>query len=69
MNIILDEYVEIRNSTLGIKPDKLLVTEKGKPVYEKLIYRVVKNNLAKVTSLEKKSPQSLQNRKLLNHLL
>ncbi len=60
MIVILDQYIEIRNSTLGFIPEKLLVTESGNPVYEKLIYRVVKNNLAKVTSLEKKSPHVLR---------
>jgi integrase/recombinase XerC len=43
-----------------LKTEKLFVTESGKPVYEKLIYRVVNNNLAKVTLLEKKSPHVLR---------
>lgn len=59
MNQVFEEYLKIRNFTIG-KTEKLLVTESGKPVYEKLIYRVVKNNLAKVTSLEKKSPHVLR---------
>lgn len=41
-------------------PECLLITEKGNPVYEKLIYRVVKSNLDKVTSLDKKSPHVLR---------
>ena len=36
------------------------MTEEGKPAYEKLIYRVVTNNLAKVTLLEKRSPHVLR---------
>ena len=37
-----------------------MVTETGKPAYEKLVYRVVNTNLAKVTLLEKKSPHVLR---------
>ena len=68
INNLLELYVEIRNKELGFIPEKLLVTDKGKPVYEKLIYRVVKNNLSKVTSLEKKSPHVLRH-SYATHLL
>ncbi len=60
VNNLLEKYVIARNEEFGFKPEFLLVTDKGKKVYEKLIYRVVKNNLAKVTSLEKKSPHVLR---------
>lgn len=60
INNLLDNYVVARNRELGYSPEFLLVTDKGKQVYEKLIYRVVKNNLAKVTSFEKKSPHVLR---------
>ncbi|HSH18917.1 MAG TPA: tyrosine-type recombinase/integrase [Draconibacterium sp.] len=60
INQLIEHYIYARNTTIGFKTDRLLVTEAGKPVYEKLIYRVVKNNLSKVTSLEKKSPHVLR---------
>ncbi len=60
INKLLELYVQVRNETVGSLTERLLVTENGKPVYEKLIYRVVKNNLAKVTLLEKKSPHVLR---------
>lgn len=60
INNLLDLYVNIRNKNIGFEADCLLVTEKGEPVYEKLIYRVVKDNLAKVTLLEKRSPHVLR---------
>ena len=60
INNLLENYVIARNRELGFNPEFLLVTDKGKQVYEKLIYRVVKNNLAKITSLEKKSPHVLR---------
>ena len=68
INQLIEQYIEKRNITFGIKTEKLLVTEAGKPVYEKLIYRVVKNNLAKVTLLEKKSPHVLRH-SYATHLL
>jgi len=60
INSLLELYINVRNTTVGFKTEKLLVTEDGKPAYEKLIYRVVTNNLAKVTLLEKKSPHVLR---------
>ncbi|MBN1986028.1 MAG: tyrosine-type recombinase/integrase, partial [Prolixibacteraceae bacterium] len=60
INNLFFQYLELRNETIGFTPERLLVTGKGKPVYEKLIYRVVKSNLEKVTSLEKKSPHVLR---------
>ncbi len=60
INPLLEEYIRAKNEILGFATEQLLVTENGKPVYEKLIYRVVKNNLSKVTLLEKKSPHVLR---------
>ena len=60
INTLLNQYFEIRNKTIEFTPESLLVTEKGKKIYEKLIYRVVTTNLEKVTSLEKKSPHILR---------
>jgi integrase/recombinase XerC len=57
---LLELYINDRNTAVGFKTEKLLVLKSGKPVYEKLIYRVVNNNLAKVTLLEKKSPHVLR---------
>jgi integrase/recombinase XerC len=39
---------------------RLVVTGKGEPVYEKLVYRIVKGYLAQVTLSEKKSPHILR---------
>ena len=60
INSLFESYVIARNKQIGYKTEYLLVTEKGDQVYEKLIYRVVKKNLAKVTSLEKRSPHVLR---------
>lgn len=60
INQLFEQYLSIRNIKIDLKTEKLFVTETGKPVYEKLIYRVVNKNLAKVTLLEKKSPHVLR---------
>jgi integrase/recombinase XerC len=44
------------------------LTSKGKPVYEKLIYRVVCKNLAMVTTIDQKSPHVLRHT-FATHLL
>ncbi len=68
MNTLIVQYIKERDSKLGYTPELFLVTEEGKPVYEKLIYRVVKESLEKVTSLEKKSPHVLRH-SYATHLL
>ncbi len=60
INPLVEQYLNEKSNKIGFKTVQLLVTDKGKNVYEKLIYRVVKNNLAKVTLLEKKSPHVLR---------
>jgi integrase/recombinase XerC len=60
INFLLDSYIVTRDVEVACNSGFLFVTEKGKPVYHKLVYRVVTNNLAKVTSLEKKSPHVLR---------
>lgn len=68
INKLLDLYVDKRNEKFGLNVKCLLLTEKGMPVYEKLIYRVVKDNLAKVTLLEKRGPHVLRH-SYATHLL
>jgi integrase/recombinase XerC len=60
INQLFGQYFKEKDKEIGCKTERLLVTDKGKPVYEKLVYRVVNNNLAKVTLLEKKSPHVLR---------
>jgi integrase/recombinase XerC len=60
INNLLFQYISERESRFGSTPETLLVTDKGNPVYEKLIYRIVTRSLGQVTSLEKKSPHVLR---------
>ncbi len=60
MNPLITEYLSCRNSEFPVGCPVLFVTAKGKPVYEKLIYRIVRKYLSFVTTLEKKSPHVLR---------
>lgn len=57
----LECYLIIRKEVVEIKTtDRLLVTEKGEPVYDKLVYRIVNKYLSLVTTLDKRSPHVLR---------
>jgi integrase/recombinase XerC len=42
------------------KTDNLIVTEKGQPVYSRMIQRMVRKYMSRSTTLEKKSPHTLR---------
>jgi integrase/recombinase XerC len=65
---MMDDYICIRNEEVRPDNDFLFVTEKGKPIYDKLVYRVVKKYLSEVTSQGKKSPHVLRH-SFATHLL
>jgi integrase/recombinase XerC len=57
----VDKYLEKREELPGTySEDRLILTKAGKPAYDKLIYRIVENYLALVTTLDKKSPHVLR---------
>jgi integrase/recombinase XerC len=60
INQLVEQYVILKNTVNCESTEMLFVTEKGTPVYEKLVYRIVTQNLSKVTLLEKKSPHVLR---------
>jgi integrase/recombinase XerC len=65
----IKNYLKYRNEVCLNNDEKsLFLTEKGNPVYSKLVYRIVNNNLSKVTTLEKKSPHVLRHT-FATHLL
>jgi len=60
LNTIFEDYLRTREETFGGSTGYLVLTDKGEKAYPKLVYRVVKRNLGKVTTLEKKSPHVLR---------
>jgi integrase/recombinase XerC len=57
----VDKYLVLRKEVVtDPEVDALIVTGKGQPAYESLIYRIVKKYLAMVTTLDKKSPHVLR---------
>jgi integrase/recombinase XerC len=58
---IFNDYIEIRNKTFpNPGHDFFFVTDKGKQLYEKFVYRVVNKYLRFVTTMEKRSPHVLR---------
>lgn len=54
------EYLLLKEATFGADSGTLIVTDKGEPAYEKLIYRIVHEYLTKITLVEKRSPHVLR---------
>lgn len=67
---LINEYDQLKRKEWGAFDSRstLLVTEKGKPVYAKYIYRLVQGYLQDLTSLQKKSPHVLRH-SFATHLL
>ena len=64
----IEAYLREREAHFGAGCGMLVVTDKGEPVYEKLIYRIVRGYLAQVTLSDKKSPHVLRH-SYATHLL
>jgi integrase/recombinase XerC len=56
---LIRSYIEARKSIVSSAPS-FFVTDKGKAVYNKLIYRIVTARIGDVTTLDKKSPHVLR---------
>ena len=68
LNPIIESYRQVKAEKFSLPGGVFILTEKGEPAYEKLIYRVVTSYLSKVTSLEKRSPHILRH-SYATHLL
>ena len=55
-----NKYLSVRSEIKHILSDHLFIRENGKPLYDKLVYRIVKTRLSAVTTLGKKSPHVLR---------
>ncbi len=58
---VFKDYIILREQTFGSpEHDHFFVTDKGKVLYEKFVYRVVNHYLRFVTTMEKRSPHVLR---------
>jgi integrase/recombinase XerC len=63
-------YVKQRDEAVPDRTTSFFVRKDGKPMYAKLVYRLVKRSLSKVVTLKKKSPHVLRHTfatTMLNH--
>lgn len=56
----IEKYIQIRNREVGSGNSTFFVKEDGEPLYSMLVYRIVKDNLSKVSTLSKLSPHVLR---------
>jgi integrase/recombinase XerC len=67
IEVLITSYLAEKRKTFG-SINELFLTDKGKPVYPKMVYRIVTKYLGEVTTLEKKSPHVLRHT-FATHLL
>lgn len=68
LNAVIAEYVELRDKLYGAPGEYLFITIKNEPIYEKLVYRVVRKYLAMVTTLKRRGPHIIRH-SYATHLL
>lgn len=56
---LLKDYLAEKERMFGVRPE-LFLTDKGRKIYPKMVYLVVKKYLAGVTTVDKKSPHVLR---------
>lgn len=56
----IDEYIAEKRKIFGPLPENFLLVNKGKPLYSKYVYNVVRSNLSKVSTNQRKSPHILR---------
>lgn len=71
MSRLLESYIELRDKEFGFeKGSMLFLTDKGKPLYSKFVYRLVNQSLEKVTTITRRSPHIIRHSfatAMLNH--
>ncbi len=66
---LIEDYLELRRKLpKAIKTDLLLLTEKGKPIYPSLVYRVVQDTFKQISGKQTKSPHIIRHT-FATHLL
>lgn len=58
--LYMTEYIKKRDETFESKNNCIFVTNKGKPLYDKFVYLVVRKYLDQITTMLKRSPHTLR---------
>ncbi len=59
--VLIEQHIKLRNNVFPENTNQaLLLTNKGEPMYPKMVYNLVKRYLGMVTTVEKKSPHVLR---------
>lgn len=53
-------YMSVKSNAVPLLNENLLVDKKGKPLYARLVYNIVKRQLGAITTIKKKSPHVLR---------
>ncbi len=64
----IEAYISERNKAISYSADNLFVTSKGKPIYPMFVYRIVKQYISMVSTIDKRSPHVLRHT-FATHLL
>ena len=56
----ITQYLEIRDKTFPNSENSLFLTNKGKLIYEKFVYLLVKRRIEEVSTIKQKSPHTLR---------
>ncbi len=69
LQAMIEVFIVIREKTFpNTNHCQLFLTNKGEPIYEELVYRVVNQYLSQVTTIEQRSPHTLRH-SFATHLL
>mgnify|MGYP002626465976 CR=1 FL=1 len=62
LKTILNSYLELRNAEFGneVAGGRFFLTNKGEPIYPKLVYRIVHKHIETVSTIAKKSPHVMR---------
>lgn len=60
LQILLKDYINLRNAEYGKPSGSLFLTDTGKPIYDKLVYRIVHRFISQISTIEKQSPHVIR---------